>query len=168
MLILSDRFSILFVVEWILRGSKMCSSAAFHAQFDFRAILVLPIFFYHFAFLKRKGAYKRSQKKETKRESPHYRHGLYKMVACNLWRHLIYWGYLRDVIICHLTKTYRNTCFKEKLVHLHICLFVLNEKRNYITTLKTIFSLIPVNMNFNVTGISWCWNHFYTFWILML
>lgn len=46
----------------------MCSSAAFHAQFDFRAILVLPIFFYHFAFLKRKGAYKRNQKKTKQRE----------------------------------------------------------------------------------------------------
>lgn len=53
--ILSDRFSILFVVEWILRGSNMCSSATFHAQFDFRAILVLPIFFFHFAFIKEKG-----------------------------------------------------------------------------------------------------------------
>lgn len=47
----------------------MCSSAAFHAQFDFRAILVLPIFFYHFAFFKRKRPINEKKEEEERKSA---------------------------------------------------------------------------------------------------
>lgn len=110
---LSDRFSILFVVEWILRGSK--SEDVFFRSFSrsiwFSCHSRFAYFLLSFCFFKRKRPI--NEKKKKKKESPHCGHGLYKIVDCNLWRHLISWWYLHDVNICHPTKTYRNT-FKRK------------------------------------------------------
>lgn len=82
-------------------------------------------FLLSFCFYKRKRPIN-EKKKKKKKESPHCGLGLYKIVDCNLWRHLISWWYLHDVNICHPTKTYRNTFKRKKIVHVHyicICIF---------------------------------------------